>query len=91
MLVVIKSSPETEEAKRGFRLANDASADLVLVQNGVYLFRGDGLEGFSGTAYVLDEDMRLRGLGMNEKAIRPISYDELVNLMAVADKVIGMF
>ncbi|MBI3591884.1 MAG: hypothetical protein HY099_00065 [Nitrospirae bacterium] len=93
MLVIIKSSPDTQEGKRGVKLARDMAADICLIQNAVYFAQKERLEGFCGTAFILDEDARLRGLGLEEigKGIREINYDGLVDLMAKEDKVVGMF
>lgn len=91
MLVIIKSSPDSQEAKRAVRLARDMTADIVLLQNGVYLAEKERLEGFCGTAFVLDEDMRLRGVENIGKGVKKVGYDELVDLMAENEKVIGMF
>jgi sulfur relay protein TusB/DsrH len=93
MLVIIKSSPDTPEGKRGLKLARDMAADLALIQNGVYFAQKERLEGFCGTAYVLAEDSRLRGLKDEElvKGMRRLNYDDLVDLMAEEDKVVGMF
>jgi sulfur relay protein TusB/DsrH len=69
------------------------AADVVLLQNGVYFAQKERLEGFCGTAYVLDDDVRLRGLKNDEieKDIRRLDYGSLVDLMAREDKVDGMF
>ena len=93
MVVVVKSSPDTTDGKRGIKLARDTAADLVLLQNGVYFAQRERLEGFCGTAYVLDDDVRLRGLKNDEieKDIRRLDYGSLVDLMAKEDKVAGMF
>jgi sulfur relay protein TusB/DsrH len=91
MVVVIRSAPGDREAKRGVRLARDMAADIVLVQNGVYLACGDRLEGFCGTAHALEEDLRLRGVTDIEKGVRTLTYDDLVDLLAEEDKVVGMF
>ena len=93
MIVIVKSSPDTPEGKRGVKLARDMASDIALTQNGVYFAQKEMLEGFCGTAYVLGDDTRLRGLNRDEidKAIRNIDYDGLVDLMAENDKVIGMF
>jgi sulfur relay protein TusB/DsrH len=93
MLVIIKSSPDTPEGKRGLKLARDMAADLALIQNGVYFAQKERLEGFCGTAYVLAGDSRLRGLKDEElvKGMRRLNYDDLVDLMADEDKVLGMF
>ena len=93
MLVLVKSAPDTTDGKRGIKLARDMAADVVLLQNGVYFAQVERLEGFCGTAYVLDDDARLRGLKDNEieKGIRVLNYGGLVDIMAEADKVVGMF
>jgi sulfur relay protein TusB/DsrH len=93
MLVIVKSAPDTTDGKRGVKLARDMAADVVLLQNGVYFAQKERLEGFCGTAYVLDDDVRLRGLKNDEieKDIRRLDYGSLVDLMAREDKVDGMF
>lgn len=91
MIVIIKSSPHTEEAQRGLRAARDTSAGVVLLQNGVYLTRQGGLEGISGTVYALDDDMRLRGAGVTGEGVKTIDYNDLVDLMAGEDRVLGFF
>jgi sulfur relay protein TusB/DsrH len=93
MLVIVKSAPDTTDGKRGMKLARDMAADVVLLQNGVYFAQKERLEGFCGTAYVLDNDVRLRGLKNDEieKDMRRLDYGSLVDLMAGEDKVAGMF
>lgn len=93
MLVLVKSAPDTADGKRGVKLARDMAADLVLLQNGVSFAQKERLEGFCGTAYVLDDDLRLRGLRNDEveKEIKRLDYGSLVDLMANSDKVVGMF
>ncbi|MDO8746655.1 MAG: DsrH/TusB family sulfur metabolism protein [Thermodesulfovibrionales bacterium] len=93
MLVIVKSGPDTAEGKRGVKLARDMAADLFLIQNGVYFAQKERLEGFCGTAHVLEDDLKLRGVkGADiEKSIRETGYDSFVDLMADNDKVIGMF
>ncbi|HAM50974.1 MAG TPA: hypothetical protein DCP92_09910 [Nitrospiraceae bacterium] len=93
MLVIVKSAPDTMDGKRGIKMARDMAADLVLLQNGVYFAQKERLEGFCGMSYVLDDDLRLRGLkddGM-EKNIKKVDYESLVDLMGNEDKVVGMF
>jgi sulfur relay protein TusB/DsrH len=90
MLVIIKNAPDTDEARRAVRLAGDLAADIVLIQNAVWLAQEERLEGFCGTAYALDEDLRLRGGVNTGKDIKTITYEELIDLMAENDKVIGM-
>lgn len=93
MLVIIKSSPDTPEGKRGFKLARDMASDMVLLQNGVYFAQRERFEGFCGKVYIIEEDMRLRGIKDDEvlKDAIKIDYDGLVDLMAEEEKVIGMF
>lgn len=93
MLVIVKSAPDTTDGRRGIKLARDMAADLVLLQNGIYFAQKERLEGFCGTAYVLDEDSRLRGLKDEEleKGVKKLEYNALVGLMAEEDKVVGMF
>ncbi len=93
MLVIIKSAPDTTEGKRAVKLARDMAADICLMQNAVYFVQKERLEGFCGTAFVLDEDARLRGLKSEDmgKGIKEIGYEGLVDLMVKEDKVVGMF
>jgi len=93
MLVIIKSSPDTSEGKRGIKLAMDMSANIVLIQNAVYFAQKDSLDGFSGIIYALEDDIRLRGLRDEElrKDMKKLDYDGLVELMIEEDKLIGIF
>jgi sulfur relay protein TusB/DsrH len=91
MLVIIKSSPDVKGARSAVKLAEELSADIVLLQDGIYIAEQDGLEGFSGTAHVLSDDLRLRGVESISKHTRPIEYGELIDLMAAEEKVVGMF
>ncbi len=92
MLVIVKSGPDTTEGKRGINLARNMAADLVFIQNGVYFVIGEKLDGFCGTAYVLDEDRKLRGIADDAVIgdIVKLDYDGLVDIIASADKVFGM-
>jgi sulfur relay protein TusB/DsrH len=94
MIVVVKSGPDTTDGRRGVTLARSAGASLVLIQNAV-AFAHTGLAGGVGTGatYALEDDLRLRGLGvkdLDERIVR-IGYPELVDLLAGADKVVGAF
>jgi sulfur relay protein TusB/DsrH len=95
MLVIIRNDPDTPEGKRGVKIAREMAADIILLQNGVYFIQEQRLEdlGFYQTAYVLEDDRRLRGLKAQEanKNIKDISYEGMVDLMAESDKVMGMF
>ncbi len=92
MLVIVKSGPETAEGTRGIGLARDMAADLVLLQNGIYFALGDKLDGFCGAAYILDEDCKFRGIGdeVVKGDVRRLDYNGLVDLLAGAEKVVGM-
>ena len=93
MFVIVKSGPDTQDGKRGIKLARDMSADICLIQNAVYFAQQEGLEGFCGTVYALEDDLRLRGLKDEElgRGVKKLGYENLVELMAEKDKVIGMF
>ncbi len=93
MLVIVKSAPDTQDGRRGIKLARDMAADLVLLQNGVYFAQKERFEGFCGSIYVIDDDARLRGLRDDEieKNVKKLSYDGLTDLMTEEDKVVGMF
>jgi sulfur relay protein TusB/DsrH len=93
MLVMVKSAPDTSEGKRGIQLARDMAANIVLIQNGVYYAQKKRLEAFTGKAYFLDEDMKLRGISpdMTGPGVKGIDYEGLVDLIAENEKVVGMF
>ncbi len=93
MLVIIKSAPDTPDGKRGIKLARDTAADICLMQNAVYFSQKERLEGFCGTAFVLGEDARLRGIPSSdmEKGVKEINYEDLVDLLVKEDKVAGVF
>lgn len=95
MIVLIKSAPHTPEGRRGVRIAREMSAEIVLLQNGVYFIEGRKLEdlGVYRMSYVLEEDRKLRGLRAagSDKNIKEIGYDDLVDLMTESDRVAGLF
>ncbi|MBI4684392.1 MAG: hypothetical protein HY755_04250 [Nitrospirae bacterium] len=95
MLVIVKSAPDTTDGERGIKFARDMAADIVLLQNGAYFVQGGKLEdlGFVGTAYILDDDRKLRGLKESDfgDRVKEINYDGVVDLMTESDKVVGMF
>jgi len=93
MIVMIKSAPDTPEAKRAITLAGDLAANLVLIQNAVYLARKRKDGGISGAVYALDEDLRMRGMGPEENigTVKQIDYDMLVDLITKTDQVYGAF
>jgi sulfur relay protein TusB/DsrH len=90
MLVILKSSPGSSEARRGLKIAQDLSSDLVLIQNSTCLAAGTALEDFTGKVYAIDEDLKLRGAKSSE-GVELIGYGMLIDMMSDADKVIGMF
>ena len=92
MMVMIKSAPDTPEAKRAVRLATDIGADLILIQNAVY-FAWRKAEALRGSVYALDEDLRMRGFGPDADigAVKRIDYDMLVDLITDADSMHGAF
>ena len=93
MLVLIKNGPDTTEGRRAVKLARDMSADVALLQNGVYFGMKEKFEGFCGTAYAVREDLQLRGLQEDdlERGLKTVGWDELIDMMAEEDKVIGAF
>lgn len=93
MLVVIKSGPDTAEGAIGLTLAKESRADLVLLQDGVYLARPGAVGDLAGSLYVLEEDQKLRGLKAAELDVRArvIGYDTLTDLLTGGDHVVGMF
>ena len=60
MLVIVKNGPDTVDGERS-EAWRDMAADLFLIQNGVYFAQEERLEGFCGTAYVLEDDLKLEG------------------------------
>lgn len=93
MVVLIKSGPDTSEGRRGIKLARDTAADLVLLQNGVYFGLNELLDGYCGLAHAVEEDIELRGLKLDELArgLKIIGWDELTDMMAEEDRVVGIF
>ncbi|HUI44366.1 MAG TPA: DsrH/TusB family sulfur metabolism protein [Nitrospirota bacterium] len=93
MLVIIKSAPDTTDGARGLTLAKDGGADLILLQNGVYLAQKGRLGSFPSAVYVVDDDKRLRGLKDSELDVRAkiIDYDKLTDIITAGGKVVGMF
>ena len=91
VLVIIKSGPDSEAAMRAVGIARDETADIVLIRDAVYLARPDGLEGFCGTAFAFAEDVRARGIVDIDKGVKEITAEELIELMAGEDRVMGVF
>lgn len=91
MLVIIKSAPGTDDAQRALSLGRKFSADIILMQDAVYLAGRGGLDGYKGKVYVIEEDLKLRGAGAMPDGVETIGYDGAVDLMAAHDKTLGMF
>ncbi len=93
MLVIIKSAPDTPEGKGGVELAERMDARVVLLQNGAYFAQKGRLDSFSGAAFMLDDDRKLRGLTSDDldERVKCIDYTGFIDLMTESDKVVGMF
>jgi sulfur relay protein TusB/DsrH len=87
MLFLISSAPDTREFKTSYRLAKDMGADVCLLQNAVYGSRNLN----DNTVYVLKDEMQLRGIKEHEISGKIIDYNQLVDLIKNADRVVGMF
>jgi sulfur relay protein TusB/DsrH len=74
-------------------LAKEGGGDIILLQNGVYFAQKERLGSFPGVVYVLDDDMRLRGIIDSELDARAktIDYDKLTDIITGDDKVVGLF
>ena len=91
MLVMIKSAPGSYRMRRAMRIAADAGANVVLMQDAVYMAEWERVRNTSGEIFAMEEDLRMRGIGDIPSGIRKIDYDTLVDLMAAEDKVVGLF
>lgn len=93
MVVIIKSAPDTNDGALGLTLAQEGRADLILLQNGVYFAQKERLGSFFGAVFVLDDDMKLRGLKDSEMddRVKVIDYDNMMDLMTSGEKITGMF
>jgi len=89
MLFIISSSPETHEFKTALQMAE--GSDICLIHDAVYLsMKGD--VSLPGKIYVLKDDLSLRGIKEEGlKGLMVIDYSEMVDLMAQAEKVVGIF
>lgn len=91
MLIMIKSSPETVEARRALQLATQQKAEVVFLQAAVYHAIKDRLKGLSLTkTYALKEDMTMRGIE-GCPSVEAIDYDALVDLMFAHENVTGLY
>ncbi|RMG67980.1 MAG: hypothetical protein D6710_10740, partial [Nitrospirae bacterium] len=60
-------------------------------QNGVYFALNDMLDGFCGTVYAVEEDLKMRGLKDIKRGIKTINWDQLIDLIFEEDQVVGLF
>lgn len=90
MLIIIKSSPDTPEARQALDLAKSLNAGICLVQNGVYLAAKEECGDIADSVCALSEDMTLRGLKPVGN-VKRIDYEELIDIMNRSEKVMGMF
>jgi sulfur relay protein TusB/DsrH len=74
-------------------LAKEGGGDIILLQNGVYFAQKERLGLFPGAVYVLNDDMRLRGINDSELdgRAKTIDYDKLTDIITGDDKVVGLF
>jgi len=87
MLFLISSAPDRIEFKTSYRIAKEMNADICLLQDAVYASRELADDNF----YVIIDDMKLRGIKEEEIKGKPIDYDQLVDMMVDAEKVVGLF
>lgn len=66
MLIVISSPPDSEAARVSVRQAAYETADIILKGAAVAMARKGGLEGFCGSAFVLDTDLASAGIKESE-------------------------
>ncbi len=91
MLILVKSSPETAEARRALQIASEAKAEVVFLQAAVYHAVKDRLKGIKlAKAYAIDEDMRMRGIDKCQ-SVEAISYGALVELMDAHENITGLY
>lgn len=87
MLFLISSAPDTQEFKSAYRLAKDMNAQVCLLQNAVYASKDLKDEHL----YALRDEIKLRGIVEDEISGRVIDYNQLIDLMVEADRVVGLF
>jgi len=86
MLFLISSAPDTQEFRTSYKTAMEMKADICLLQNAVYAARNPDYD----KAYVLGDDMKLRGITIDEIKGNMINYNQLVDMMSAAGKVVGL-
>jgi sulfur relay protein TusB/DsrH len=93
MLLLITSSPDTDEFKRAITLANSLSADVCFMQDAVYGCL-NAKQPLRGNIYTIADDLRIRGITEKERltqGLKIIDHPILVDLIMKADKVVGTF
>ena len=92
MTVIVKSSPDTPEGKRGLQTAIElGAAHLVLLQNGVYAVHSEAASAPDMQVCAIKEDCLMRGIPVHpDSKVRMIDYDELVDILQQSDHVVGM-
>lgn len=89
MLFIISSLPGTQEFKTALQIAE--GSDICLIHDAVYLSMEEEVS-ISGKVYALKDDLSLRGITRpGLKGLKIIDYSEMVDLMAQAEKVVGVF
>ena len=93
MLVIIKAPPDSPEAALGVGEAALKTADIILAGAAVALAKKGGLDGFCGTAYACKEDLESSGIEPSEmeKAVKVLTREELLSLIAKEKEVRGSF
>jgi len=88
MLLLITSSPDTDEFKRAITLANSLNADVCFMQDAVYGCFNEK-QPLKGNKYAIADDLRMRGITEKEQLtqrLKIIDYPALVDLIMKADK-----
>jgi len=89
MLFIIASQPGTEEFKRACAIAK--GSNVCLIQDAVYLAMEENAP-TTGSIYALKDDLLMRSITNPKiKGLKTIDYSEMVDLMAGAEKVTGVF
>lgn len=92
MLFIIKSPPGSPESIEAVKRAAELTADIVLVGDAAGLALKDKLEGFCGTAFALESDVRSNlppGADL-EKGVKLVTPGEL-ELMLKEEEYSGPF
>lgn len=89
MFFIVSNAPDTQKFKSAIKLAKDS--DLCLIHDAVYLAMEESSP-VSGGIYALKHDLSMRGITAPRlKGLRIIDHSEMIDLMARADKVVGIF